>query len=118
MLQFQEDLNRTRPKDGELLVVHQGCGRGWQEFQLWPNGSLMFTRHGMCVKPIGFLLDGVEVGQLVLRYCYNVLTLNKNKQTWWIINTAYSISLPTNLPSIYLPACLPTYLPIPTYLPT
>ena len=41
-----------RPKNGENIVLYQGCGEEQQEFQLWPNGSLMLTKHGMCVKPI------------------------------------------------------------------
>jgi hypothetical protein len=38
----------------------------------------MFTRHSMCVKPIGLVTDGVEVGKLLLKYCYNVLTRDEN----------------------------------------
>ena len=66
MLHIQEDLNRSRPKDGQFLMVHQGCGKDQLEFQLWPNGTLMLTRHGMCVKPTGPVTDGVQVGKLVL----------------------------------------------------
>ncbi|CAB4040151.1 RNA-directed DNA polymerase from transposon BS, partial [Paramuricea clavata] len=41
----------NRPKDGQSLVLDQGCWKGQQELQLWPNGTLMLTRHGMCAKP-------------------------------------------------------------------
>ena len=43
----------SRPPIGKNIVVYQGCGEEQQEFQLWPNGSLMLTRHRMCVKPKG-----------------------------------------------------------------
>jgi hypothetical protein len=74
----------------------------------------MLTKYGMCVKPIGPVTDGVRVSQLVLRYisCYIVLTLNENKQTWWIM--AYSIS--TDFIFTWYITYLSTYLP--TYLPT
>ena len=57
----------NRPKDGQSLVLDQGCWKGQQEFQLWSNGTLMLTRHGMCVKPnaTGQVSDGVKVGKLV-----------------------------------------------------
>jgi hypothetical protein len=64
-------------------MTHQGCGKDRLEFQLWPNGTLMVTKYAMCVKPTGPVTDGVMVGKLVLKYisCYDVLTLNENKQT-------------------------------------
>jgi hypothetical protein len=70
-------------KEGQFLVAYAKCGQGWQELRLWPNGTLMLTKYGMCVKPTGPVTDGVQVGKLVLKYisCYNVLTLNENKQT-------------------------------------
>ncbi|CAB4026654.1 MAM and LDL-receptor class A domain-containing 2-like, partial [Paramuricea clavata] len=52
----------TRPKDGQPLVVYRGCGQGRLEFQLFTNGTLMHTRHSMCVKPIGTVTDGAKVG--------------------------------------------------------
>lgn len=48
-----------RPKNGEYIVVYPGCGEEQQEFKLWPNGSLMLTRHDMCVKPVASE-DGVH----------------------------------------------------------
>ena len=56
-----------RPNNGQPLVVYQGCGEEQTEFQLWPNGSFMLTRHGMCVKPIngnGQVTNGVRVSKL------------------------------------------------------
>ena len=50
-----------RPKNGEYIVLYQGCGEEQQEFQLWPNGSLMLTRHRMCVKPIASESDVYSV---------------------------------------------------------
>ncbi|CAB3994109.1 RNA-directed DNA polymerase from mobile element jockey [Paramuricea clavata] len=54
----------SRPNDGENLVLYRTCGKDRLEFLLWPNGTLMHTRHRMCVKPIatGPLTDGVKVG--------------------------------------------------------
>ena len=55
----------TRPKDGQVLVVYQGCEEDRLEFKLYPNGTLMNTRHTMCVKPVGAnVTDGTEVGGL------------------------------------------------------
>ncbi|CAB4033342.1 Hypothetical predicted protein, partial [Paramuricea clavata] len=52
-----------KPKEGESLVTYQGCGHDWQEFRLWPNGTLMLTnKYSMCVKPTGPVTDGVKVG--------------------------------------------------------
>jgi hypothetical protein len=56
-----------RPKEGQPLVVYQGCGQGRLEFQLFTNGTLMHTRHSMCVKPIGTVTDGAKVGKLGLK---------------------------------------------------
>ena len=73
----------NKPKEGQFLVTIERCGHPLLEFQLWPNGTLMFIIYGMCVKPTGPMSDGVQVGKLVLKYisCYIVLTLNENKQT-------------------------------------
>ena len=55
----------TRPQDGQVLVVYQGCGEDRLEFKLYPNGILMHTKHNMCVKPVGAsVTDGTEVGGL------------------------------------------------------
>jgi hypothetical protein len=54
----------NRPNNGQPLLVYQGCGEEQTEFQLWPNGSLMLTRHGMCVKPTGQVTNGVRVSKL------------------------------------------------------
>jgi hypothetical protein len=54
----------NRPKDGKRLVLYKGCGESRLEFHLWANGTLMHTRHSMCVKPIGTVTDGVRVGKL------------------------------------------------------
>ena len=59
---------RQRPKEGQFLVIFTGCGKDRLEFQLLPNGTLLHTRHGMCVKPTGPVTGGVKVGKLVLRY--------------------------------------------------
>ena len=53
----------TRPKEGDSLVTYIGCGKDRQEFRLWPNRILMFTKYGMCVKPTGPVTDGVRVGK-------------------------------------------------------
>ena len=57
------------------------CRQVWQEFQLWPNGTLMLTKYGMCVKPTGPVTDGVQVGKLVLKYisCYNVFNAEREQ---------------------------------------
>ena len=49
-------------------MTYRGCGQDRLEFQLWPNGILMLTKYGMCVKPTGRVTDGVKVGKLVLNY--------------------------------------------------
>ena len=54
----------NRPKDGKRLVLYKRCGESRLEFQLWENGTLMHTRHSMCVKPIVTVTDGVRVGKL------------------------------------------------------
>ncbi|CAB3992973.1 MAM and LDL-receptor class A domain-containing 2-like [Paramuricea clavata] len=51
-----------RPKEGYFLVIYTGCGEDRMEFRLWPNGMLMLTKYGMCVKPTGPETDGVKVG--------------------------------------------------------
>ena len=51
-----------KPRDGTKLAVRHVCS----EFELRSNGKLMLTRLGMCVKPIGPLIEGVEVS---LYYC-------------------------------------------------
>jgi hypothetical protein len=43
-------------------VTYRGCGKDRLEFQLRPNGILMLTKYGMCVKPTGRVNDGVKVG--------------------------------------------------------
>jgi hypothetical protein len=44
-------------------VSYIGCRKDFQEFRLWPNGTLMLTKYGMCVKPTGPVTDGVRVGK-------------------------------------------------------
>ncbi|CAB3989870.1 MAM and LDL-receptor class A domain-containing 1-like [Paramuricea clavata] len=52
----------NKPKEGQFLVTYEGCAKDRLEFQLWPNGTLMLTRHSMCVKPTDRMTDGVKVG--------------------------------------------------------
>jgi hypothetical protein len=52
-----------KPIEGQFLVTYKGCGEDRQEFQLLPNGVLMITKRGMCVKPTGRVTDGVKVGK-------------------------------------------------------
>lgn len=42
----------TKPADAQKLVIHAGCGEERLEFKLWSNGTLMHTKHNMCVRPI------------------------------------------------------------------
>jgi hypothetical protein len=49
-------------------MTYEGCGQDRLEFQLLPNGILMLTKYGMCVKPAGWVTDGLKVGKLVLKY--------------------------------------------------
>jgi hypothetical protein len=58
-------------------VVHRGCRESRLEFQLWPNGTLMHTKYGMCVRPNTRrpVTDGVQVGKLVLGFITSVVTM-------------------------------------------
>ena len=65
-------------------MLYQGCREEQQEFQLWPNGSLMLTRHGMCVKPISNDADvygiKVRIHQQVISVIDLHIVLKCNKQ--------------------------------------
>ena len=50
-----------KPVDGARLVIRHGCTEERLRFELRSDGKLMHTRHGMCVKPIGLLTEGVKV---------------------------------------------------------
>ncbi len=81
----------SRPIEGQRLVVYQGCGEGRLEFQLYPNGTLISTRHRMCVKPIGAsVTDGTKVGRMRLRF----ITL---------LSIYLNIPTPTHLPVLIHP---------------
>ena len=44
-------------------MTFEGCGLDRLEFQLLPNGTLMLTEWGMCVKPTSSVTDGARVGK-------------------------------------------------------
>ena len=79
-------------------MLYQGCGEEQQEFQLWPNGSLMLTRHGMCVKPISNEAGvyGIKVGihERVISVVdlHTVLKRNKQYQNIRVTNINFSVA--------------------------
>ena len=102
----------NRPNDGQFLVVHHGCWEGMQEFRLWPNGTLMLTKHNMCVRPntTGPVTNGAQVSDLmaqsrgvagtIINWCvYSIFIYSCSDQEFLFKSNANWISLKRNLSS-------------------